>query len=82
MRDPLAVFSVPSVALIHSTQVVVGAVGGGGGLAGEKPGNANGAPPKVRAKRPQDARLPGGMGSKHMAGELRTRDNHNPTEGG
>ncbi len=49
----------------------VGAVGGGGGPAGGvKPGNANGVPSKVRARRPQDARLPGGMGSKHMAGEL------------
>ena len=71
--QPVGRVSVPSVVLTHSTQVV-GAVGDGGGLAGEKPGNANGTPPKVRAKWPQDARLSGGMGSKHMAGELRTRD--------
>ncbi len=72
----------PSVALTHSVQVD-GAVGDGGGPAGgAKPGNTNGVPSKVRAKRTQDARLPGGMGSKHLTGELRTRDDHNPIEGG
>ncbi len=71
----------PSVPLTYNTQPV-GTVGDGGVLAGVKPGNANGVPPMVRAKRPQHARLPGGMGSKHQGGELCKRDEHNPTKAG
>jgi hypothetical protein len=71
----------PNVPPTHNTQTV-GPGGGGGGFTGSKPGNANGAPPVVRAKRPQDARLPGGMGSKHLGGDLCKKDEHNPTKGG
>jgi hypothetical protein len=71
----------PNVPPTHNTQTV-GSGGVSGVFTGSKPGNANGAPPVVRAKRPQDARLPGGMGSKHLGGDLCKKDEHNPTKGG
>ena len=52
------------------------------GVAECPPGNANGVPPMVRAKRPQPDRLSGGMGSKHQGGELCKRDEYNPTKAG